>query len=293
MMKCLGRTKSTNFLRRCKNDTKLFFCKNHIWQPFTLLFGILAILASVAEFTGISLVDITSASSQEKSEVVVYIAAPYNFGEKPKSDFKLDRGGATALYFHIPKISQPTNRIVFSRLFVRPVNYGSESINNLTFSIGYSKDLWLSKAVSSSISELTTPFGKHDFSLKTIEANGLFIVAGSLPRLDPLAGLPIPFPLRIEFSSTQTGSIPSSGKIKIMLAAPNWKGLSHTLEIHCVPAETADEFLKKTKALVEATKKNGMADVPVIMVATGSKSYTIAGLPSVIEAWAHTFVGFE
>lgn len=63
-MKCLGRTKTSNFRKRCKNRTKFFFCWQHVWQPFTCIMAIIFIFANVAEFSGFSLKDLLGWSKQ-------------------------------------------------------------------------------------------------------------------------------------------------------------------------------------------------------------------------------------
>ena len=57
-MKCFGRTKTSNFRKRCTNGTVFLFCWQHIWQPFTAILTIILFLAAIAELTGYNLKDI-------------------------------------------------------------------------------------------------------------------------------------------------------------------------------------------------------------------------------------------
>lgn len=57
-MKCFGRTKTSNFRKRCTNGTVFLFCWQHIWQPFTAILTIILFLAAIAQLTGYNLKDI-------------------------------------------------------------------------------------------------------------------------------------------------------------------------------------------------------------------------------------------
>jgi hypothetical protein len=57
-MKCIGRTKTSNFLCRCDRSTIFLFCWQHVWQPFILISALVVFGAGLAEFSGYSLRDI-------------------------------------------------------------------------------------------------------------------------------------------------------------------------------------------------------------------------------------------
>jgi len=59
-MKCLGRTKASNFRKRCTRETSFLLCWQHAWQPFAAIVAIVVFLAALAEFTGFSLRDMLS-----------------------------------------------------------------------------------------------------------------------------------------------------------------------------------------------------------------------------------------
>ena len=57
-MQCCGRTKTSNFRKRCTKNAKFLFCWQHIWQPFICIVFILSALATISEVTDYSLKDI-------------------------------------------------------------------------------------------------------------------------------------------------------------------------------------------------------------------------------------------
>ena len=57
-MKCLGRTKTSKFRKRCTNKATFLFCWQHVWQPFTVIFTLFLIGAAVSAISGYSLRDI-------------------------------------------------------------------------------------------------------------------------------------------------------------------------------------------------------------------------------------------
>jgi len=59
-MKCLGRTKASNFCKRCTRETSFLLCWQHAWQPFATIVAIVVFLAAIAEFSGYSLRDMFS-----------------------------------------------------------------------------------------------------------------------------------------------------------------------------------------------------------------------------------------
>ncbi len=54
-MQCLGRTKASNFIKRCTKETKFLFCLQHVWQPFAVIVAVISLLAAISEFTGFNL----------------------------------------------------------------------------------------------------------------------------------------------------------------------------------------------------------------------------------------------
>lgn len=62
-MQCLGRTKTSNFRRRCSNNTKFLFCWQHLFQPLTGLVALIIFFGALSEFTGFSLRDFISSNS--------------------------------------------------------------------------------------------------------------------------------------------------------------------------------------------------------------------------------------
>jgi len=59
-MQCLGRTKASNFRKRCSRETSFLLCWQHAWQPLAAVVAIVVFSAALAEFTGFSLRDLFS-----------------------------------------------------------------------------------------------------------------------------------------------------------------------------------------------------------------------------------------
>jgi hypothetical protein len=54
-MRCLGRTKASNFKKRCKKETSFLLCWQHAWQPFSLIAAAILIFAGISQVTGFNL----------------------------------------------------------------------------------------------------------------------------------------------------------------------------------------------------------------------------------------------
>jgi len=61
-MRCLGRTKFSNFRKRCTRETSFLLCWQHSWQPFSIVAAIIVFLAAISEFSGYNLRDLFSES---------------------------------------------------------------------------------------------------------------------------------------------------------------------------------------------------------------------------------------
>ena len=61
-MKCLGRTKGSNFRKRCTRETSFLLCWQHAWQPLAAIVAIVLFFAALAQFSGFSLRDFISKS---------------------------------------------------------------------------------------------------------------------------------------------------------------------------------------------------------------------------------------
>jgi len=62
-MKCIGRTKSSNFCSRCIRPARFLFCWQHIWQPLLALVFIMAFLATLSAVSGFSIRDLIGIGS--------------------------------------------------------------------------------------------------------------------------------------------------------------------------------------------------------------------------------------
>jgi len=59
-MRCLWRTKESNFWKRCTRETSFILCWQHAWKPFSAIGAIIIILAAISGFTGFNLRDLFS-----------------------------------------------------------------------------------------------------------------------------------------------------------------------------------------------------------------------------------------
>ena len=57
-MQCLGRTKASNFRKRCTRETSFLLCRQHAWQPLAAIVAVVVFFAALSEFTGFSLRDL-------------------------------------------------------------------------------------------------------------------------------------------------------------------------------------------------------------------------------------------
>jgi hypothetical protein len=57
-MQCLGRTKVSNFRKRCARETSFLLCWQHTWQPFSLIAVAILIFAGISQVTGFNLRDL-------------------------------------------------------------------------------------------------------------------------------------------------------------------------------------------------------------------------------------------
>lgn len=228
-MRCIGRTKTTNFLRRCGQPTRFLFCWQHIWQPVIGLVGVLAIGANIAQirscFPGVP----------PAPHIRVFLSGPYPYHGKPKSVFELSGGGRTLLFVSIPRLSVPVDRLVFGTFIVRPINLGSRSMSDARLTTVFSKDLW-DKAFELVDRYSTLSIGgKYDAGADIQQDDeGKWFVTRTFPRLDPMTGAPLPVSFLLEISgSSPKGAVSKevTGELEIKFTAPDSVPLSHVLDI--------------------------------------------------------------
>ena len=59
-MRCLGRTKASNFRKKCTRETSFLLCWQHSWQPFSLIVAVILLFAGISQITGFNLRDFFS-----------------------------------------------------------------------------------------------------------------------------------------------------------------------------------------------------------------------------------------
>lgn len=57
-MKCFGRTRSSNFRKRCSKQAGLLFCWQHTWQPLIAFTCLVTLGAGIAELSGFNIRDL-------------------------------------------------------------------------------------------------------------------------------------------------------------------------------------------------------------------------------------------
>ncbi len=139
-MKCLGRTKVSNFRKRCTRETSFLLCWQHAWQPLAAIVAIVLFFAALAEFTGFSLRDFF-----KKSPLVPDITCTMEYPIKAEDD-KVFRNK------HNPEIVISNNG---------PVKALSVSGNVISFWYNSAKDEIVSK-MSQGMKSFTHSFSKEE-----------------------------------------------------------------------------------------------------------------------------------
>ncbi len=292
-MDCIGRTKQSNYRKRCTNKANLMFCWQHKFQLLILLVASLAAIASLAEVTGYSARDILW-SAPEEIDLKVFFK-----GYDEKSDFTMDRGKKTLMIISIPDLRKHENRIITAQAFIRPVNYGSRSIREAQLTTIYPKNLWSSSYTSIEKESIGYVFsGKHDFKIDYKLVNNKWVVSRALPRIDPLSGARYPISFTLELAGISHGSelgFLAAGEIDITLTADDYPAFKHTLDIRVVRANSLGGVEAKCKALVRSLKAEGYPDIPVVLALSGGETVaTVADSdPIAIVAKLYNFLSIK
>lgn len=297
-MNCLGRTKTSNFLNRCSRSTRFLFCRQHVWQPVSAVVALVVVGAAVSEFSGFSLRDLIGNGSRAapSSEIKIYFSAFYSAGQ-PTTDFELRRGERTLLFVRIPRLKEPANRFVLGRAIVRPVNLGSRSMSGAELTTIFADALWHPSLGELDRDSVTPLFSAHEFNLDVRRVDSRWLATRKLPRLDPMSGVPLPVSFLLEFHAvTPQGELSreASGEVEIKMIGADWIGVSHVIDIHCIPADSFEAFLASSRAVASSLRSRGYPNVPVVLAETGGGSMVpVEGGPTIIEARIETFVEFE
>lgn len=290
-MKCLGRTKTSNFRHRCGQPARFLFCWQHIWQPFAALAVLVAFCGGLAELSGFSIRDIVGKGSPTAlaPDIKVYFSAC-----EPESDFELSRGGRTLLFVSIPRLTEPINRLVFGTAIVRPVNTGSRSMADAQLTTIFADRLWDPSLGILDRDSVTPISGAHEFDFRIQRVDRGWIATRKLPRLDPMTGAPCPVSFLLQVHGvTPQGEMNANaeGEMKIMMFGPDWVGLNHVLDIRCIPADSAETFVASSRAKAASLRAEGYPDVPVILAFTGGRSMIpVEHGPAIIQARIHAFI---
>jgi hypothetical protein len=148
-MRCVGRTKKSNFLKRCEVSVVSFpyiFCGQHIWQPFAVIVALIAVGAGVATITGYSLKDLwssaqlTDSNSVKRSSVPQATIGERNLDHKSAEPVEEDRisvqlQGAVVCddsetrFATIPSLAGPQKTVITTRWPVIISNNGLTTIS--------------------------------------------------------------------------------------------------------------------------------------------------------------------
>lgn len=289
----MGRTKTSNFLQRCNKQTRLFFCWQHFWQPAALIALLIEFGAGLAQLSGFSIRDFVGLGSQTTptSDIKVYFSA-----REAKSDFELKRGGRTFLFVRIPLIREPVNRLVFGTAILRPVNTGSRSLSGIQLTTTFDDKLWNSRLNIFDRESFVSLVGVHEFKDVISRVNDRWVASRTLPRLDPMTGIPYPISFLLQFHAAtpeKDFNLDAEGKLEINMFGTDWIGLMHILEIRCIPADTAEEFFALSRSMASTLRSKGYPNVPVLFADTGGQSIvSVESGPTIIQASIKSIIGF-
>ena len=82
--------------------------------------------------------------------------------------------------------------------------------------------------------------------------------------------------------------------MEIRVAGEDWTGVHHVVDIRCVSAASAEEFIAKCKTTARSLREEGYPDVPVMLADTGGEGVVpIEGGPTVIQASIDKFFSIK
>jgi hypothetical protein len=230
-------------------------------------------------------------------EIKVFLSGFYGATEKPKSDFELARGKKTLLLVRIPRLREPANRFVLGTVIVRPVNLGTRSMSGAQLTTAFPDRLWhpsIGRLDRESISALS---GNQRIESRVVHSDGRWYEVRTLPRLDPMTGAPLP----VSFVLQVSGVTPdkkvdeqTQGELEIRMFGPDWDGLSHVLDVRCIPADSAEEFLESSRTLAFSLQAKGYPNIPVVLAETGGSGIVAGdGGPTIIQAKVASFIKYK
>jgi hypothetical protein len=227
----------------------------------------------------------------------VFLSGTYSANEKPKSDFELAAGGQTLLFVSIPRLVVPVDRLVFGTFFVRPINLGSHSMTDAKLTTAYSDDLWAPVLEIGDQGSLVSIRGPYDSKADIQHVGDRWFVTRALPRLDPMTAAPLPVSFLLEMHrASPTGEVnkEEAGKLEITFSGPDSVPLRHTIDIRCIAAGSADEFMALSKHLASDLRSQGYPDIPVVLAETSAETlFPNQTKPSIIHAAVDDFLTIE
>jgi hypothetical protein len=259
-----------------------------VWQPVAALTAIVVFGGALANFTGFSMRDFGRKTTPGPA-IKVYLAAC-----EPGSDFELSRGGRTLLFVCIPHLTTPVNRLVFGTAVVRAVNTGSASITNTQLTTIFSEPLWNPALGTLDKDSVTSLSGEQKLDFRYERVDDRWVATRTLPRLDPMTGAPCPVSFLLQtHGATPEGEVnkAAEGEIDVRMFGPDWVGLKHIVEIRCIAADSAEEFIASGQRLASALRSGGHSDVAVVFAFTGGHGVVpVKGGPTIIQAKITSFI---
>lgn len=264
------------------------------WQHWTLPSkhtAIGAFLGAIGLALTIGFYFFPRASEPDRPNVKVFFTA-WN----TKSDFELERGGRSLLFVSIPVLNEPVDRLVFASALLRPINMGTKSLRDLRVITMASDSLWnpyLGIGEKLAVSPLS---GTDGFRAEVQRVDDKWIATRRIPRLDPDGGAPCPLFFLLEIGASKHDgpkSYQAKGKMEIWVTGEDWSGVHHVIDIRCLSATSAEEFIAKCKATARALREEGYPDVRVMLASTGGKGFLpIEGKPTIVQASIDRFFSF-
>lgn len=248
----------------------------------------------MAELTGFSIRDLFRNRSTPSIKVYFSTFDQKVDFESRKFVLELIRGKRTLLFVSIPRFKEHVNRVVFGSALIYTVNRGANSMSSIQISTIFSNEL-RHKGLEQYEKESVADLSGQSVGYNTQRVGNRWIATWTIPRLDPMGGAErtISFLLNIH-RSTKDGEFNKdvSGEAEIRVLGPDWVGVSHVLDIRCIPADSGDEFLALSKTMASSLRIQGYPDVPLILVETTWHVVPIQSEATVIQTKVHAFYNF-
>jgi hypothetical protein len=262
-MKCFGRTKSSNFRRKCSRPTRFFVCWQHVWQPLVLLAAVVAFGGGLAELTGVSIRDLWK--YRQSNALVLEV-----------SNIRLSNRESCEVVFGLPYLDYPS--CVQLPLVVR--NPTSTTARNVKVLLKYHGSL--AEPYPSDLPSKTIGLGDippTDRVTRSVE--GLSTTALAFGSINPNRALIYLEP--VLWTDTTINLMAASEvpavRLDVIISAEDREPINHEIWLRAVPASSIQETAESYHARVAKGKGNRVTRVysPMVLAElNGSRFYIMS-----------------